>query len=231
MTVALVRALVACAVLHCATAMASQPQPTENNIGITHLTISRPGQPPEERVIDDKYLVSYDGVLVQFEKPVLSAPRVVRHGKAGEYADFNKALESVADGAKFSVVNQPNFTTADKLPAIIDQRHVKFVPVDTVTGNTTTLTSVPVSIGLTLIVDPQITDRSAPNTVFSRLYVTDSAIPQPPNGAESVTASLSADHILEVGDIQILAWELNGKHYALAVRLNSILDNYPPTRQ
>lgn len=223
--------LAALVLMACNSVTAAQPATAPYPIGIKHLTIQRPGQPPENRIIDGKYWLTYDAVLVKFDKPpvVTADNRVVHHTDTP--VDIDKAIGVVAGGGSFQVLRRPNISTADKEPSVIGGFQETAVPVVTVSGNTKTTGSITVSLGLELVVDPVILDAAVPDNVRSRAYLTHTDKPNPPNGSASTTARANADDQLKVGDVQVLTWALNGEYYGVALRLDSISDTEKPSPQ
>lgn len=174
-----------------------------------HVSVKAPGKAKEDRVVDDRYLITYSSRLVEFE---------------GKLPDASvKALP--ADGSGFKVLSRPAFSAGDNQPVwVTDQQEIS-IPQETVTGNTRTLSSVPVSLGIVIMVDPVVPDRSQPDTVLTRLYLNHTELADNKDGGKPITANPHAEDKLKVGEKQLITWSMNGHNYGLELQLTSITDN------
>ncbi|MCS8414871.1 hypothetical protein N0754_19275 [Pseudomonas aeruginosa] len=173
------------------------------------VSVKVPGKPKEDRVVDDRFLITYTSRLVEFE---------------GSLPDASvKAL--AADGSGYEVLSRPSFSAGDNRPVwVTDQQEIS-IPKESVSGNTRTLSSVPVSLGIVIVVDPVVPDRSRPDTVLTRLYLNHTEMADNKDGGEPITASPHAADKLKVGDKQLITWSMKGHNYGLELQLTSITDN------
>lgn len=174
-----------------------------------HISVQAPGKPKEDRVVDWRYTIVYQSQLVVFDNPV----------------SVDEASELMAKGTGFKVLRAPTFSTADNMPNMFVDQQVMNIPQRVVSGNTTTLRSVPTPLGISIMVDPVLTDRARPDSVLTRLYLTHTVLPANQTERTPVTASPSAEVQMKKGDRKLLTWSLDGHYYALQLQLAAITEN------
>lgn len=174
-----------------------------------HVSVQAPGKAKQDRVVDDRFVITYTSRLVEFQ---------------GQLPDASiKAL--AADGKGYKVVSTPGFSTLDNQPAWIANQQEIHVPKETVRGNTRTLQAVPITLGTVIMVDPLVADRKNPDTVLTRLYLNHTELAGNKSDGAPVSANPHAEDKLKVGDKQLITWSLNGRNYGLELQLTSITDN------